>query len=161
MTKRSILSTTTAASLAGVLLLAGPALASPWGPCGGGEGHHGGPPVSSPLGREHGAGRLIWQLDLTKAQREQVRAVLDEGREKSYLYRTSLREGRATLRNAMRADDSDMAEVRKLAEAQGRALADLIVLRAETRDRIRAVLTPEQRTRLEALQSGRTGRGDL
>ena len=60
-----------------------------------------------------------------------------------------LRAAQSTLRQAARDPNADSARIRQLAEAVGKAHADAAVARVETQRKVLAVLTPEQRTKLE------------
>ena len=66
-------------------------------------------------------------------------------------------QSRKALRAAVEADPFDAALVRQLADSQGRAMADMIVLRVQGRQEIKALLTSEQQARFKALQERRRG----
>jgi protein CpxP len=105
----------------------------------------------------HGHGALHGQdmrgglrgLDLSDAQREQVRSIFKEQatamRERMEIARKAHQE----LRAASLAPSFDGARVRELADTAAKALADAAVLRAEAMSKVVALLTPEQRARLE------------
>lgn len=88
-------------------------------------------------------------LDLTEAQREQVRGIFKEQapamRERMEIARNAHQE----LRAASLAPSLDGARARELADTAARALADAAVLRAEAMSKVVALLTPEQRAKLE------------
>jgi protein CpxP len=88
-------------------------------------------------------------LDLTEAQREQVRGIFKEQapamRERMEIARKAHQE----LRAASLAASFDGARVRELADTAAKALADTAVLRAEAMGKVVALLTPEQRAKLE------------
>jgi len=56
------------------------------------------------------------------------------------------------LRKAALAPGFDRALARSLADAEAKALADMAMMRAETLSRVAALLTPEQRDRLQQLK---------
>ena len=118
-----------------------------------GEGrHHGG----GDLGFGHGPERIermAERLDLSDEQRDSIRAIVDKARPAFREYGDSLRDNREKLRELAQADDADQAAIRALADAQGGAMADMIVLRTDMMREVRAVLTPEQRKELENRRS--------
>jgi len=60
----------------------------------------------------------------------------------------------------MRQGNAKEADVRKLADAQGKLKADMIVQRSKVHNAINAVLTPEQREQFQQMGPGRgPGRG--
>ena len=139
-----------------ILALAATAPAAAHGPC-----HHrghGGHHAFGPAGGPPPLVRLVHRLDLTDAQRERIRGVVDS-------FRTRAREQRdaiAAARNALRELDPerfDEAEVRRLAGQLGTAISELTVMRQELRSRIFAVLEPEQRAELREMLENRRGRG--
>ena len=56
------------------------------------------------------------------------------------------------------ADSFDDARARQAADAEAKALSGLALLRAQTVHRVREILTPEQRSRLDEMAQ-RHGRG--
>lgn len=96
-----------------------------------------------------GGVRMLRGLDLTEAQREQVRGIFKEQapamRERMQIARKAHQE----LRAASLAPSFDSARVRELADSAAKAMADAAVLRAEATSKVVALLTPEQRAKLE------------
>ncbi|MCW8827900.1 MAG: Spy/CpxP family protein refolding chaperone, partial [Gammaproteobacteria bacterium] len=70
------------------------------------------------------------------------------------------RSDREALHQAMQEGVSG-DELRALADKQGDRMADMIVARAELRDRIHAVLTEEQRAELKQLEQKRGNKGRM
>jgi Spy/CpxP family protein refolding chaperone len=93
--------------------------------------------------------RMADALNLTKAQRDAMRAIVDKARPQTRELRDKLAENHKQLRALMQQDTPKESEVRQLAEAQGRAMAEMIVLRTKVRTEIRAVLTDAQREQLQ------------
>jgi periplasmic protein CpxP/Spy len=153
--KRSIKTLLVAATLAGGIT-AGLAYAMPPGH---GEGCAHGRGMS--FGR-HGVDsemridRMSEALDLTHEQRDKVRAIVDKARPATRQLRDKLADNHHQLRALMQQDNPKDSEVRKLADAQGKLIADMIVQRTKVQSEIRAVLTPEQRERLQQ-RFGRRG----
>jgi Spy/CpxP family protein refolding chaperone len=101
-------------------------------------------------GRHHGdhesrIERMADVLGLTKDQRDAVRAIVDKSRPQQRALRDTLRENRKQLHAQMQQGTPSASEMRKVADAQGRAIADMIVLRTKTQADINAILTQEQR----------------
>lgn len=93
-------------------------------------------------------------LGLTPAQRDKIRAVLDGSRADLRHAMDSMHDTRHQLRALMRRSPVDETQVRKLADQEGKALADLIIVRAHIRNGIEQVLTPQQRDRLARWHRG-------
>lgn len=106
-------------------------------------------------GRMGGMLRMMDALDLTQEQREQIWSVMDEKRTQMRTYMVSTHEGRKQLHEAAAEGDYDAAQVRKLADAQGKAMADMIVLRTQTWAQIQSMLTPEQQAKFTELRNQR------
>lgn len=110
-------------------------------------------------GFQPGGMHFLRRLDLTEEQRDQVFKIFHDQapamRERMKAARTAQQE----LRTAMAAPSFDGARVRQLADALGKAHADAAYARAETMSRVVALLTPEQRTRLEELRARGPRRG--
>lgn len=79
---------------------------------------------------------------LTQIRRETRDAMRDLGNE--------MQHNRDALKDAM-ADKQSIDGIRTLAAKQGEIVAKMIVLRAETREKINSVLTDEQRAQLDAM----------
>ena len=97
-------------------------------------------------GRGFNVDRMAQRLDLTDDQRTQLQAVLAAAKPRMSDLRSELQASRKKLRELMQTSPIDEAEVRNIAETQGDLKADMIVLRAQQRAEINAVLTDEQRT---------------
>lgn len=142
--KRTLASFLAVSSLA--LGLAAPAaLAQPAEPArfqqarGGPHGHHGGE-------------RWLRRLDLTEAQRDQVFKIFHEQAPARREQMKAARSASQELREAALAPSFDRARAQALAEAHARALAALQLMRAESMSRVFALLTPEQRDKLQQMR---------
>jgi protein CpxP len=93
---------------------------------------------------------FLLDLDLSEAQQDRIfniqlaNAPLLREQEK-FVHKSS-----KELRALMEQDQYDEAKIKSLAEAQAHAMAQLQVLRAHGMHQILAVLTPEQKTKLNA-----------
>ncbi len=141
-----------AAALVGVLS-ALPLSGQAWG--GGlGPGGHGGPgPDMGGMGPPP-VMHVIRRLDLQGAQRDQVFAILDRYQPTLRKLRFSLGDGRVALNGILVAGSLDATRVEQDATAQGQAAHDLYATTARMLSEIGAVLTPEQRARLERGRAG-------
>lgn len=93
--------------------------------------------------------RLADRLDVTRAQRDALRAVVDNARPQLRALRDRLVANRSQLQRLAREPKPDETRIAQLADAQGHAVAELIALRAKMLGAIRGVLTDEQRDRLD------------
>ena len=136
-TKRNLLGTALAGSL---LLLPLALMAQPRGPHGRG-------------GFEGGPGGMLRELDLTDAQREQVRSVFEDARATGTMQR--MMEARKALEDAVESGTTDEGTLRQLAYDLGQVEGDAAIERARIQSRIQEILTPEQREELLTLEKER------
>lgn len=143
-----------------VLGMAGIAAAQP-GPGGrgpGGRGPGGPDGVGGPMGGLFGLQvDALRGLDLTDAQRQQVRSIMESHREEA---RALAERGRTTMEalNAATQTATDENAIRQQGEALGAVLADAAVLRSRVRSEVWAVLTTEQQAKAEQLRAERENR---
>jgi Spy/CpxP family protein refolding chaperone len=117
---------------------------------GGPKGDHGFDRDSSPMA-------ALTQLeDLTDEQKDQLREIRKAARKAMRDLRHAMRDNRDELHDAMD-DNADLETIRRLADKQGKQTARMIVLRAEIRDKINAVLNEAQQKQLSDLRD--QGRG--
>jgi Spy/CpxP family protein refolding chaperone len=157
-TKTLLLAATLAGGLATAAAYAVPPAAGPCGGYGARGAGFGGPGMGAGMGPGGRIERMADMLDLTKEQRDKVRAIVDKARPETRALRDKLTDNRKQLQAATQQGGKD-AEVRKLADAQGKLMADMIVLRTRVHGEISAVLTPAQREQLEQRMPGRGPRG--
>ena len=125
-------------------------------PSGGAHGCHDGSHAMSFEGHRGGYGdsdrmieHMASSLDLSKQQRDAMYAIVDKARPQTRELRDRLVETHKQLRALTQQGTPKESEVRKLADAQGKAIADMIVLRTKVRAEIRGVLTDAQRQQLD------------
>ena len=142
---------------AGLGIAAAGALAQERGPAAGE------PQLRAAHGMHHGGGGQRWLrgLDLTEAQRDQVFKIFHEQAPAMREHAKAAREAGRELRAAATSPNFDPARARSLADAQAKAMAEMAFLRADATSRVVAILTPEQRQKLQELRSRgpRRGRG--
>jgi protein CpxP len=102
--------------------------------------------------------RMAKRLNLTETQQEQVKAILTSEWEKAAPFRQQLAETRGKIRQAIETEPFDEAAVRALAESQNQARVELDVSRARAKNRIYALLTPEQREQARRIRPWGEGR---
>jgi periplasmic protein CpxP/Spy len=128
----------------------------------GGPGMRGGP-GGGPGGM---FGPELRALDLTDAQREQVKAIMESHREEQKAVRDKMMTARKALHDAIAADGFDEAAIRAAAGAVAALDADAAVQQARIHAEVFAILTPEQvkkakelRTEMENRMKEGRGRG--
>jgi periplasmic protein CpxP/Spy len=106
----------------------------------------------SPMGSmgRHGSSMMhLRGLDLTEAQRDQVFKIFHEQAPAMHEQMKQVRAARAELMRLASSDRFDETRARQAADAQAKALSALALLRAQSAHRVREILTPEQRQRLD------------
>ena len=110
-----------------------------------------GPDQVQPRGehRHGGAQRMFRRLELTETQREQVNRIFEEQRPALREQMEIARKAGQELRQAATAPNFDRNRARQLADTQAKALGEAAFLRADGMSRVVALLTPEQREKLQ------------
>lgn len=115
------------------------------GPMGRGMMGPGGPGFRGAPGGPFGMGGFMLRgLDLTDAQREQVKAIMESHRDEQKAIGDRMQAARKALHDAIGADAFDEAAVRAKAAEIGAVEADAAVLQARIKSEVFAILTPEQ-----------------
>lgn len=133
--------------------MAGQVAAMPYG--GGPDGCMRGGLHKGPGGKGFNVERMSNRLNLTQEQRTQVQAIVDGNSEQMTDLRAKMQQNRETIRGLTQQTPFDEEEVRRLADEQGDLKADMIVLRAQQRSQISAVLTDEQREQMKNMRGKR------
>lgn len=94
------------------------------------------------------------ELGLTDQQRQEIRRIELQLQEQLLPVRTELFQKRQELALALRQDQPDASRVRALVQDIGRLRTEIQAARTEALLRIRSVLTPQQREKLQALGWG-------
>ncbi len=138
---------------AGAVLVAG--LVSVGAQSGGGdqEGRRAGRPhhgrrMGPGLGLMHG----LRTLDLTDAQREQIRGIMQNHREEIRGVATEVRTARRALHGASAAESVDQGRIEEASRNLAAAIAKGATLRAQIRNEVFQVLTPEQQQKAKELR---------
>jgi Spy/CpxP family protein refolding chaperone len=149
MNRRIVTAAVLALSVGAISVLA----QGPGRPGGRGRGGPGGPGPGGP-----GIFALVNQLDLTDAQREQIRAAAEEGREANNPG-TAIRAAEQKLHAAVLADTPDLQAIDSLKATLNAAHAAEVDHGVEVMRRIAQILTPAQRQQWLQLQPQGPPRG--
>jgi protein CpxP len=109
-------------------------------------------------------GMALRQLDLTDAQREQVRSIFEQNRDEMRAAGEKLRTARRALNDAAgagtvaKAETIDEAAIRTAAETLANAEAEAAISRARIHAQVWQVLTPEQQAKAKELRQQREQR---
>lgn len=122
------------------------------------QGNHEGP--GKRHGGKHGGGlgRFASQLNLTDAQREQLKQIAARHKENTASLREQLRGVRRGTGDGDASGAFNEAEVRQAAQARAAAQVELEVAHARMQSEMFGVLTPEQRAQYTALQQQKAER---
>lgn len=101
---------------------------------------------------------LMDQVDLTNAQRAEIKTIIDTNRNDTESVRQRLRDNRKAMYELVSSNQYSLERVRELADQQAKLNAELTVARIDTMHRTLQVLTPEQRAELAKLREQRTER---
>lgn len=123
------------------------------GPGMGGPGARGMHAQGPGAGRGMGLMRKLDALELTPEQRQQVTALMTEQRGQLQAQRHAQQMQRQALQQALNTPHFDADQIRHMAEAKGRSVTDMIMLRAAFHRKLLEILTPEQRNRLNTLDA--------
>ncbi|HJQ68693.1 MAG TPA: Spy/CpxP family protein refolding chaperone [Blastocatellia bacterium] len=102
--------------------------------------------------RGGGMGRLFSQLDLTDAQKAQIKQIHEDSREQLRPLAEQIRAKRHEIRQAQQSGSADEALIRQKLTEIAPLEAKMMAERARIHEQTLSVLTPEQRTKLEQLR---------
>jgi len=113
----------------------------------------------------HGAGmhrggdrmRQMEMLGLTEAQKDQIFKIRHDSVPAMREQMKQVHKAGLELRQLAMADKFDEAKARQLADQQAKAMSNMAVMRAQTANRVRQVLTPEQRQKMDQMREHRRG----
>jgi protein CpxP len=94
-------------------------------------------------------------IDLTDAQRQQMRSIMESHKAEFDQVRTKLREAHAAMAAASSGQPVDEAAIRASSTALAAALADEAILNAKVRAEVFGILTAEQQQTLQERQAER------
>jgi periplasmic protein CpxP/Spy len=137
--KRTLWSAAAALVLAATIAI--PVIAQPRQGRGGGPGGPGG------FGGRGGPFPMLRALDLSDAQREQIRTITNQQRDAANSPQEKLGALQKQLRLAILADSQDVQKIDELKTSIAAAAAEALTARIDVETRIAQVLTPEQRAK--------------
>lgn len=126
---------------------------------GDGPGMHGGMGMHGHDGMRGGAMGHLSALGLSEAQQDQVFKIHHDQQPAFRDQMKKVRAAREEMHKLAMAERYDEAAVRRAADAQAKAMSDLAVMHAQTMNRVRQVLTPEQRAKMDQFAERRFGPG--
>ena len=100
----------------------------------------------------------LGQLDLTEAQRTQVRQLAEQHRTSMRSLMERMRTAADARRQAIEAVPVDEGRIRAAMQELAQAQADLAVQQARMQSDVYGLLTPEQQERVQQLRAGRSSR---
>jgi periplasmic protein CpxP/Spy len=103
-------------------------------------------------------GRMGDYLDLTDAQRTQMKAILSKEKPTMQPLIQQLAQGHQQMRQLEEASSFDENQVRALATQQSQTLTELMVQKARIKSELVQVLTPDQKTKLAAFEAKQQAR---
>ena len=114
-------------------------------------GHHG-------WGRHHGFGELLKQLNLTDAQKQQVKQFFSDNKPAFKTNMLNLLKAKQAVDAAIEKNPSDESTIRSLSANVGTAQTELSAQRAKFDAFLQSILTTEQKQTLTTLQQKRDAR---
>ena len=103
--------------------------------------------------KPHAQRQLLKSLDLTPAQKQQAKTILQSTRQQAQPLAQQLRQGRQSLTAAIHAGDS--AQIQQLSTAMGTLHGQVLAVRSAGRAQVYALLTPDQKAKAAALEPKR------
>lgn len=101
---------------------------------------------------DKGMGMIFGSLDLTDAQKEQMKAIGQASRESTKSLRDQMKANREQLQQATANGAFNEAQVQAIAQQQGVLHAQMIVAKEKVKSQMFAILTPEQKTKAAELK---------
>jgi Spy/CpxP family protein refolding chaperone len=102
--------------------------------------------------------RMVMDLDLSDAQRDEIRTIVKKYRSEGKAIREDLASTRENMAAVMFADQSDEAAVRSQFRALAPQMEDLAVLGARIISEVKTVLTPNQIETMKEMRAERMGK---
>jgi periplasmic protein CpxP/Spy len=120
----------------------------------------GGPGGSGWPGRHHArfGGLPLIALDLTDAQKQQVRDITEKHRANLQTAGQQLRQAFEAQRTAIQAMPADEGQIRSTTTAVATTQAAIAIERAQIRNEVFSILTPEQQDKAKQFQADRDAR---
>lgn len=123
------------------------------------QGHMGGQGEKMRGGPEAMLEHISRELSLTDAQKEQAKAIMEAGRANAEQRHAKIEEIQKQIQAATANGQFDEATVRPLANQQAQLMADEMVDHLQMHSKLYSLLTPEQRTKADAMMKEHGGPG--
>ena len=104
-----------------------------------------------PARHNHQPGRLAAALNLTDAQKSEMKSIFQAARQSAQSVREQLKQTRQSLQAAVKAGDSN--QIQQLAATEGTERGQLAAIHASARAQMFKMLTPEQQQKLSTMQA--------
>jgi Spy/CpxP family protein refolding chaperone len=104
-----------------------------------------------PARHNHQHGRLAAALNLTDAQKTQMKSIFQGARQSAQPVRQQLQQTRQAMQAAVKAGNS--SQIQQLAVTEGTEMGQLTGIHAAARAQMFKMLTPEQQQKLSTLQT--------
>lgn len=95
-------------------------------------------------------GAMLRQLNLTDAQKQQAKTILQQAKQNAEPLRQQLKTNREALAAAVKAND--VAQIHSLSAQQGNLQGQLLGIRSDARAKVYATLTPEQKAKADEMR---------
>ncbi len=99
--------------------------------------------------------RILRNLDLTAGQKAQAKTILQQAKTAAAPVRTQLQQTRKALETAIKTDPNQIAS---LSAQAGQSQGQLLAIRGQAMAQIYALLTPDQKTKLDQVEQRRRQR---
>ena len=117
------------------------------------EHHHGMGMHHRMMGMMGGMKGMFGKLNLTAEQKTQVEQIWKDSKEKAKPLRDQMKQAVKGMRDVMAKTPGDEAAVRQAAQAVAKTGEDLAVMKGQTKAKIDAILTPEQKAKRDELMA--------
>lgn len=104
------------------------------------------------FGHRGGFGRLVEKLNLSDAQKEQVKQIMETSKAKIQPLKENMKSIHQQMNAATADGQFDEAQVQALATQQANIMAQMIVEKERTKSQMFAILTPEQQAQAKQLK---------
>jgi Spy/CpxP family protein refolding chaperone len=94
---------------------------------------------------------MMQALNLTPAQKQQATTIFGDARQTAEPIRQEMRQNRAALSAAVKANNT--SQIEQLSAHQGELQGKVLAIRSEAMAKFYTILTPEQRTQSDQMQS--------
>lgn len=109
------------------------------------------PKLKAAKGLKAFRGRVAKALGLSAEQKAQIRTIRQQSKTSAQPVVAQLKQNRASLNAAIKAGDT--AQIQSLSKSQGELMGQVLTIRTEAKAQVYAGLSPDQRTKFDAIQA--------